>query len=640
MNRISIIIPSLQNNAMLHQAVRSVLTGSGLDSVADSWDVECIVIANWQERVLPEELPLGDPRFRLHFFKTETAADAMNAGMELATGSVIGVLSSDDEYLPGALAEVARCFSKNAACDAVYGKVNLVDLSSRPIRSERVRHPRFRSLCQGLCLNPSATFYRRPFIDRIGKFNNAYKYRTHFDFLVQAFAAGCQFSPLASVVTGKRIHSGNTVSNRNDHRVAVESLREVVSIIDAHLGVAVSRWNLRLARALAALNRQDEYEGIELDRHIIANALSEYQKLHHVDATELKRVRNQFLRLHFSRQLFSSLKQPTKAIGLLPFTKKRKRGRRLFRLRYQAPEPCYLPSFYFAKTKLKYSPSIGIVTPNLNQGAFIERTIRSVIDQEYPNLQYTIQDAVSRDSSVQIIRKYESRLSSWQSVKDRGQSHAINLGLARIDTEIMAYLNSDDVLFPGSLSCVAQYFSAHPEVDVVYGNRLLIDDNDQVINRWVLPRHDNEAITWADYIPQETLFWRRRAWDAVGGQVDDSFQFAMDWDLILRFRQAGMRFARIPRFLGAFRITELQKTGALIASTGLAEMTRLRRRELGRTPSDIEVSRMLKGYMRRQWYADKWQSVAAIVQVLTGSGIDWTATQASMRPEQAARIAA
>src|SRR6202162_2378644 len=99
----------------------------------------------------------------------------------------------------------------------------------------------------------------------------------------------------------------------------------------------------------------------------------------------------------------------------------------------------------------------------------------------------------------------------------------------------MAWLNSDDIMLPGALAYVATYFNQHPGIDVVYGHRILIHENDQQNGRWVMPGHNYDLLSWADYIPQETLFWRRRIWDKVGGRVDESFRFAMDWDLLVRF---------------------------------------------------------------------------------------------------------
>src|SRR5881394_195745 len=107
-------------------------------------------------------------------------------------------------------------------------------------------------------------------------------------------------------------------------------------------------------------------------------------------------------------------------------------------------------------------PKISIVTPSFNQGQFLEETILSVLDQNYPDLEYVVIDGGSTDGSADIIRRYASRLSSWCSERDEGQSHAIAKGFARCSGEILGWLNSDDVLLPGALAEVAAYFEAHP----------------------------------------------------------------------------------------------------------------------------------------------------------------------------------
>ena len=250
-------------------------------------------------------------------------------------------------------------------------------------------------------------------------------------------------------------------------------------------------------------------------------------------------------------------------------------------------------------------PRISIVTPSFKQGRLIERTIRSILDQNYPALEYFVQDGGSTDETVDVLNRYENQIAGWESRPDGGQSAAINLGFKRTSGEIMAWLNSDDLLMPGALHFVAEYFHRHPNVDVLYGDRLLIDENDALIGRWVLPGHDAAVLPWADYVPQETLFWRRGLWERVGGQIDESFKFAMDWDLLLRFRSAGAKFAHLPHYLGAFRIHAQQKTSAAIADIGFAEMKRLRLREFGREVTDSEIRRAIAPFMARHLLADK-----------------------------------
>lgn len=265
---------------------------------------------------------------------------------------------------------------------------------------------------------------------------------------------------------------------------------------------------------------------------------------------------------------------------------------------YQA-RPLRLPRRYGAVRPLASAPAISIVTPSLNQGRFLERTIRGVLAQRYPRLEYIVRDGGSTDETPGILERYRSALIRVESVPDDGFVHAINLGFRQAGGEILGYLNSDDLLLPGALRAVGRFFAEHPEVDVVYGHRVIVDEDDREVGRWVLPRHDGEILSWADWVPQETLFWRRRIWETIGESLDETFRFAVDWDLLLRLREAGARFARLPRFLGAFRVHPLQKSSAQMAEFGIGEMRRLRRRCHGRDVSAAEIERATGPYLRR-----------------------------------------
>jgi hypothetical protein len=153
----------------------------------------------------------------------------------------------------------------------------------------------------------------------------------------------------------------------------------------------------------------------------------------------------------------------------------------------------------------------------------------------------------------------------------------------------MAYLNSDDILLPGALSYVGRFFARHPNVDVVYGHRLVIDERDEEVGRWVLPPHSDDGFRWNNYIPQETLFWRRRIWETAGGAFDENLHYALDWDLLLRFQATGAKFVRLPRFLGAFRVHSSQKSCAHLLDLGSPEMDAIRRRRHGRSVGAFEA---------------------------------------------------
>jgi glycosyltransferase involved in cell wall biosynthesis len=243
-------------------------------------------------------------------------------------------------------------------------------------------------------------------------------------------------------------------------------------------------------------------------------------------------------------------------------------------------------------------PSIAIVTPSYNQARFLGATIDSILRQNYPKLFYHVQDGASDDGTIAVLESYGDGI-SWKSRPDKGQAEAINIGFDGVESDIMGYLNSDDTLLPGTLAYVANFFDSRPDVDIVYGHRIFIDRDGSEIGRAVLPAHDEKALLYAGYIPQETMFWRRRVWDAVGA-MDASFQYALDWDFMLRAQAAGFKFERARRFLACFRVHDKQKNTSNY-DVGRFEMNALRQRYLGSVPSQSRIFRAMSLYLFRQF---------------------------------------
>ena len=301
-------------------------------------------------------------------------------------------------------------------------------------------------------------------------------------------------------------------------------------------------------------------------------------------------------------------------------------------------------------------PKFSIVTPSFNQARYLGETMRSVLEQDSVDCEYVVQDGGSTDGSQRLLaaavdgdrrtvdggrwtvtggrwtvdggrkpvdggRRTEDgrrktvdgissltppvapRLVAWESASDAGQADAIKRGFAKTSggpDDVMAWINSDDFYLPGALAYVVDYFARHPDVEVIYGHRIVVDENSQEIGRWFLPQHDPEVLRLNDFVPQETMFWRRRLWDRVGG-IDASFKFAMDWDLLLRFQAAGARMVRVPYFLACFRVHAAQKTSAQIQSIGQAEINQLRERAQGRViaPEALAKHPSLLRYLRR-----------------------------------------
>ena len=261
------------------------------------------------------------------------------------------------------------------------------------------------------------------------------------------------------------------------------------------------------------------------------------------------------------------------------------------------PRPLRLPK-PAALASSENLPVVSIVTPSFNHGQFLERTIQSVLGQRYPKLEYIIMDGASQDGTDRILGQYADDVTWIESRKDTGQANAINQGFRHATGEIMAWLNSDDLLLPGAISTVVNFLQHHPEVDVVYGLRISIDPQDREIGRWILPPHDETILPWANYVPQETLFWRRRIWERVGGYLDESYHFDLDWELLFRFQQAGARFTRLPRFLGAFRVHSRQKT-AVLEAIGKQEMARLHAQSHGEPVEWLDIRYHVRHYLTR-----------------------------------------
>jgi glycosyltransferase involved in cell wall biosynthesis len=221
-------------------------------------------------------------------------------------------------------------------------------------------------------------------------------------------------------------------------------------------------------------------------------------------------------------------------------------------------------------------PRVTIVTPSYNQAAFLEETLRSVISQNYPNLEYIVMDGGSKDGSVEIIQKYQQHLAYWTSEKDAGASDAIAKGFQRATGEIMAYLNSDDPYMPGSIHAAVEFFQKHPGCDVVFGNTYWTDPNGNVLaERRQTPFWPTSYVYGGCDLQQPSIFWRREIYLKSGG-MDSSFITAFDTDLFHRFIAHGAHFCHVNKFFSCFRIHPESKSSTLIEKRN-EELERIRK---------------------------------------------------------------
>jgi glycosyltransferase involved in cell wall biosynthesis len=222
------------------------------------------------------------------------------------------------------------------------------------------------------------------------------------------------------------------------------------------------------------------------------------------------------------------------------------------------------------------SATFSIVTCSYQQGRYLDATLRSVLDQGMPGLEYIVIDGGSNDGSVEVIRAHERDLAYWVSEPDRGQTDALIKGFSRATGEICGWLCSDDLLLPGALARVAGFFAANPGIDAVYGDALWIDAQGNYIRpKREMPFSRFVMLFDHNYIAQPSMFWRRSLYERVRG-LDADFNLAMDADLWERFSRH-TRIAHLDAYLSCMRYYPEQKTRAM-KPQGRAEDARIRAR--------------------------------------------------------------
>ena len=214
--------------------------------------------------------------------------------------------------------------------------------------------------------------------------------------------------------------------------------------------------------------------------------------------------------------------------------------------------PATSASEQLAGTKL-----VTIVTPCLNAERFLERTIRSVLDQDYPRIEYIVMDGGSTDRTLDILRHYEHSL-RWQSAPDRGTADAVNRGFALGHGEILAFLNADDLYDPQAVSTAVRALCDHPEAACVYGNAWWIDEHGARIAPYPVRDFDRALLERECFLCQPATFFRRESFESTGG-LDPNFNFAFDYDFWLRLSRT-FTIQRVQDILADSRMHLANKT--------------------------------------------------------------------------------
>ena len=262
---------------------------------------------------------------------------------------------------------------------------------------------------------------------------------------------------------------------------------------------------------------------------------------------------------------------------------------------------------------LNHFPKITIVTPNYNGAAYLEETILSVLNQNYPNLEYIIVDGGSIDGSIDIIKKYENRLTLWISEPDNGMYEAIQKGFEKSTGEIMAWINSDDMYHKNAFYTVEEIFSSISQVNWLVGTATAFDESGRTVT--AIPGRQftkfdfyNHDYKW---IQQESVFWRRTLWEKAGSCLNISFRYAGDIDLWLRFFQAERLFIT-QALIGGFRLRRANQ----ITLDHLGEYLQEADLAVSKVKLNAEEKKILSNY----WYMLRIESVLRKLKFLK---TDW-----------------
>lgn len=261
-------------------------------------------------------------------------------------------------------------------------------------------------------------------------------------------------------------------------------------------------------------------------------------------------------------------------------------------LSQRQPESCTL----LRSIKRDDLPKISVVTASLNQAKYIERTILSVLNQNYPKLEYIIVDGGSTDGTVEVIQKYETELAFWISERDSGQTNAINKGLERCTGDLVAFQNSDDVYMPHALEVIACSYLETSDKDLFYGDFLHIVEDDKVLDEQLLV----DARLWMQVylgtqIHNQAAFWKRDVHRKVGF-LNETYDFCMDYEFFSRLLAAGCTTRHLPQHLGAFRHHGEAKTARLL-DVSRREHAQVARTYRGKCPVYLQMMPWTVGRM-------------------------------------------
>jgi glycosyltransferase involved in cell wall biosynthesis len=522
---IGIVVPSFNQGAFLGEALESIFR-------QDYPSLEVVVMDGGSTDESVDII--RSYRARLKYWQSQPddgQSAAINEGVRRVTSELVGWLNSDDFYWGDSLWTVARAYQAHPDHGLYIGNGFRYDQREGTFRPFCMRHLAFNrdALINGLdyVLQPS-TFFLREAWDEVNGLDASLEFTMDWDAILR----------IAERRTAVLINEFLAVSREYEQTKsssgAMRRAEEIRRVVRKHAGRQITPGSLYyLLETLLS----------------VADETAPHLREHLWGA--MQPLRSEFARRWGNADSFPQVSDGCDSV-YLPFP---------------TSNPLQRPMLLEGDTL----PSISIVMPSLNQAEFLPRALDSVFNQSYPRLEFLVYDGGSSDGSCEILRRRARQLAHWVSEPDRGPAHAINKGLKRATGEILGWLSSDDMLSEGALWEVAKAFAADPNLDLVYGNALYIDERDQLF----LADHSSHKTalyygsmqSWSDIpwywryvhaVPQPTVFFRRRLLESCNN-LDESYRFIFDFELFHRF-VALAKVKKLERVQAFYRIHSSSKS--------------------------------------------------------------------------------
>lgn len=521
---IDVVVPSFNQGLFLRQAIDSILEqqqpGVSIYVMDGGSTDETLAILKEYSR---------------HFRHCRTGPDdgqaaAITEGVQLGSGQLVTWLNSDDYFLPGAFRRLRQAFERHPYHGLYIGNGLRLSQDSGATQPFCRRHLALNrdALANGLdyVLQPS-TFFLRAAWEDVGGLDTKLHFGLDWDLILRVAARWP-----AALINEFLAVSREWASTKTSRGGAVR-VEELIRIAHAHTGEPLTRGGLYYSLESALTDGRHSIG--EIARAKVGQAMGS--------------LRDEFKSAYGNSDGFPEFGDPQDSIDLPLATSAGLTGAGSAQL-----------------------PSISLVMPSYGQAQFIERAIDSVLTQEYPRLEMLVFDGGSQDGTQNILENYGPRLSKWTSERDRGPAHAINKGFREAKGDILGWLNSDDMLAQDALFHVARAFADDPDLQLVYGNALYIDESDKL----ACPDHGGHRTglyygqfqpvanipyywTYVHSVPQPTVFFRRSLINQVG-LLDESYKFIFDFELFARFASSGATTLKIEKTLAFYRLHSAAKT--------------------------------------------------------------------------------